>query len=147
MGSLTLPDSGTVYLDSNCFIYSLERIEPYYQLLLPLWELAHARSVSVVSSELVRMETLVKPLKVGDEALVNLFRALFASRDVSLIPLTADLWDEAARLRASVPSLRTPDAIHATTALSEGCVLFVTNDPVFRRVPDLTVALLRDCLT
>lgn len=29
MGALDLPASGVIYLDANCFIYSVERIEPY----------------------------------------------------------------------------------------------------------------------
>jgi len=29
MGRLILPENGPVYLDANCFIYSVERIEPY----------------------------------------------------------------------------------------------------------------------
>jgi predicted nucleic acid-binding protein len=38
--------------------------------------------------------------------------------------------------------LRTPDAIHAATALNEGCTHLITNDPAFRRVQDLSVTLL-----
>ena len=33
MGSLTLPPSGTVYVDANTVIYTVERIEPYNSLL------------------------------------------------------------------------------------------------------------------
>jgi hypothetical protein len=62
MGSLTLPPSGPMYLDANGFIYSVERIEPYRTLLEPMWQLAQAGQFEVVSSELVILETLVKPL-------------------------------------------------------------------------------------
>ena len=62
MGSLTLPPAGPVYLDANGFIYSVERIEPYRTLLEPMWQLAQAGQFEVVSSELVILETLVKPL-------------------------------------------------------------------------------------
>jgi hypothetical protein len=37
VGSLTLP-GGAVYVDANAVIYSIERIEPYHTLLLPLWQ-------------------------------------------------------------------------------------------------------------
>ena len=37
MGSLTLPPSGPVYLDTSGFIYSVERIPPYSDLLEPMW--------------------------------------------------------------------------------------------------------------
>ncbi len=38
MGELTLPTSGTVYLDANSFIYSIERIDPYQDILNTLWQ-------------------------------------------------------------------------------------------------------------
>jgi predicted nucleic acid-binding protein len=53
---------------------------------------------------------------------------------------------EAARLRATISGLKTPDAIHAATALQHGCALFVSNDVGFRRVPGLSLAILDDVL-
>ena len=40
MGSLTLPSNGPVYLDASGFIYSVERIQPYSDLLEPMWRQA-----------------------------------------------------------------------------------------------------------
>jgi hypothetical protein len=65
MGSLILPGEGRVYLDANGFIYSAERIEPYRNLLEPLWLKAQSGPVTVVSSELTVLETLTKPLRMG----------------------------------------------------------------------------------
>jgi predicted nucleic acid-binding protein len=41
-------------------------------------------------------------------------------------------------------TLKTPDALHAATALETACVLFVTNDKGFRRVPGINVAVLSE---
>jgi len=38
VGSLTLPQSGVVYVDANAVIYSVEKIEPYNSLPMPLWQ-------------------------------------------------------------------------------------------------------------
>jgi len=143
MGSLALPSSGSVYLDANGFIYSVERIEPYRTLLEPLWLSARAGQFEVVSSELVLLETLVKPLREGDTVLENLFRTLLAAREVRLIPTTAVLWEQAARLRATT-GLKTPDALHAATARAASSTLFITNDPGFRRVSHLPVVILSE---
>lgn len=143
MGSLTLPPSGPIYLDANGFIYSVERIEPYRAFLEPLWLAAQAGQFEIVSSELTILETLVKPLREGDVALENLFRSLFSAREVRLILATAPLWEEAARLRATT-GLKTPDALHAATALTTGSTLFITNDGGFRGVPGLPVAVLHE---
>jgi predicted nucleic acid-binding protein len=55
--------SGTVYLDANGFIYSVERIEPYHTILQSLWERARNGHCRIITSELTIMETLVKPLR------------------------------------------------------------------------------------
>jgi hypothetical protein len=69
MGTLTLPTTGPIYLDAGGFIYSVKRIEPYCTLLEPLWRQAQAGQFVIVSSELVVLETLVKPLREGDTVL------------------------------------------------------------------------------
>ena len=61
MGALTLPSGGSVYIDANAIIYSVERIEPYRELLAPMWQEARAGRFTLASSELVALETLVKP--------------------------------------------------------------------------------------
>lgn len=143
MGSLILPKSGAVYLDANGFIYSIERIDPYSSILAPMWLAAHDSRFVILSSELVLLETLIKPFRERDEVLENLFRELFGSYEVQLIPTTAVIWEMAAQLRAST-GLKTPDALHAASALAAGCDLFVTNDPHFRRVANLPVVILSD---
>ena len=143
MGRLTLPSTGPVYLDASGFIYSVERIEPYRTLLEPMWLQAQAGQFSIVSSDLVVLETLVKPLREGDTVVELLFRSLFEASEVRLIPATRPLWEEAARLRAET-GLKTPDALHAAAALHAGCTIFITNDDDFRRLKELPVVILDD---
>lgn len=144
MGSLALPQSGAAYVDSNCVIYSVEKVEPYCTLLTPLWEAAASGSIEIVGSELVVLETLVKPLQENDEVLVATLRALLLeSREVRLIPITLAVVERAALLRAQT-GMKTPDAIHAATALEMASALFVTNDAAFRRVDGLNVAVLSE---
>jgi predicted nucleic acid-binding protein len=61
MGIINLPDFGAVCPDTNCFIYSIERIDPFYSLLRPLWEAAQTEQFEIICSEPVVLETLVKP--------------------------------------------------------------------------------------
>ena len=74
-----------------------------------------------------------------------LFRSIFAAAELDLIPATLAIWEDAARIRAGT-GLATSDALHAATALSVGCALFVTNDTDFRRVPGLSSVVLDDLL-
>lgn len=147
MGALALPASGTVYLDANGFIYSIERIDPYRALLDILWQTVSTGQITVVTSELSLLEVLVRPLKVGDATTATLFRTVLRhTPDVQMVPITQTVLEEAANLRATL-GLRTPDALHLATALLNGCALLVTNDRAFRRIPDLAVTVLSELVS
>ena len=145
MEPLTLPTGGAVYVDASAIIYSVERVEPYSSLLAPMWEEARAGRFTLASSELVALETLIRPLRDGNARLEMLFRSILAAAEMELIPATLATWEDAARIRAET-GLATPDALHAATALQAGCTLFVTNDDDFRRIQGLPVAILDDLI-
>ncbi len=146
MGQLILPPSGLVYVDANVVIYSVEKIEPYWTLLQPMWQACQAGQISLVSSELLFLETLVKPIREFDNILENIFRQLLLdSQEFQLVPINLAILDSAAHLRAKL-NLKPPDAIHAATALELNCALFLTNDGIFQRVPNLPVAILKSML-
>ncbi len=147
MGRVVFPTNGTVYLDANCFIYSIERIDPYRVPLDTLWQAVSGGQITVVTSELTLLEVLVKPLKVGDIATAAIFRAVLQDTpDVRMLPITLSVLEEAAKLRAT-QNLKTPDALHAATALLNDCAGFVTNDTAFRRVSDLSVTVLSEIVS
>ena len=145
MGALTLPTSGLVYLDTVALIYTVEQFPAYWPLLEPLWQTAQAGTIEIVSSELTLLESLVGPLKSGDANLEQLFEQALLGSDMRLLPITQSILREAARLRA-MTKLKTPDALHAATALDAGCALFVTNDVGFRVVAGLPLVVLDDLL-
>ena len=142
MGRLILPHTGQVYVDANVVIYAIERIEPYATLLQPLWQAVAQARLQVITSELTWLETLTKPLRDHNDRLEALIRAFLGAEGVALLPATLATWEQAARLRGL--GLRTPDALHAATALIQQCALFLTNDAVFRRISALPVVVLAE---
>ncbi len=146
MGSLTLPASGHVYVDSPIVIYTVQEHPVYAPMCLPLWEAAQAGRLKVISSDLTLLETLVRPLREEDIGLQRAFEEVLLHSEFGLRRITRRTLRSAAGLRAQIPGLRTPDAIHAATALEAGAALLVTNDPHFRRVPGLVVSVLDDPL-
>jgi predicted nucleic acid-binding protein len=145
VGSLIVPSSGLVYLDTNCIIYSVEKHPVYWPLLKLLWQAAKGKTIEIVSTDLALMETLIGPLKSGDTALVNAYEQLFQQAQTRLLPITHPILRQAAHLRVTT-KLRTPDALHAATAQDAVCALFVTNDAAFRGVAGLPVVILDDLL-
>ena len=146
MGRLTLPKRGDIYVDAQVPIYTADVHPIYTPVLRPLWEAVALGVAQVVSSELTLLETLVAPLRSGNTLMQSQREALWQQANTRLLPITQDILREAARLRAVISGLKTPDAIHAATALIHGCTLFVTNDRGFARVPGLPLAMLDDIL-
>ena len=147
MGSLTIPASGSVYFDADALIYSVEKIAPYEALLLPVWQAARAGTVVVVTSELALLEVLVKPFQTADSLHEGINQTLLtATSHDTLVTIDRGILEQSAWLR-STTNIKTPDAIHAVTALRTRCTLFLSNDPVYRRVNGLPLALLDDYIT
>jgi predicted nucleic acid-binding protein len=144
MGQLTPPAAGVAYVDTHALIYRVERIESYLTASEPLWGALDAGLAQVATSDLTLLEVLVKPLRDSNSPLVNLYRnVLLGTVGLNCLPVSRTVLESTATLRAD-HNLKTPDAIHAATALAAGCVLFVTNDAGFRRVPGLPVAVLSE---
>ena len=143
---LTLPPAGTVYIDTQVLIYTVERHPSFSPVLATLWQAAQDRRLHVATSDLTLMEVLVSPLRRGDSALQQRYESVLFNPDTRLVPITQSVLRRAAGLRASTPTLRTPDAIHAASAIDAGCTLFLTNDVDFRRVMGLPVTILRDAV-
>ena len=145
MGPLVLPSTGQIYLDASSLIYSVERVEPYRTLLKPMWQEAQDGNLTIVSSPILVVEALVKPIRDGNTEIQVQYRDLFEINAVRLLEATYAVFEDAARIRAET-ALATPDALHAAAALRAGCALFVTNDSDFRRVEGLPVVVLDDLL-
>lgn len=145
MGHLTLPSSGMVYVDANIIIYSIEKVQPYRTILQPLWQAVQDGVLTVLTSELTLMEVLIKPFQTNDTTMEKLFRSFLSSPGMQLEPINQQILDDAAKLRANT-RLRTPDALHAATALRTQCKLFVTNDRDYRQCPGLSLALLSNLI-
>ncbi|MDJ0693127.1 MAG: type II toxin-antitoxin system VapC family toxin [Mastigocoleus sp. MO_167.B18] len=145
MGQLILPSSSAIYVDTSVVIYTIEGNPDYYSLLEPLWSKFYAGEIQIISSDLTLMEVLVVPLRNGNNVLVADYEELLLSSQVQLIPINQSILRQAANLRATT-SLKTPDAIHAATALSASCDQFITNDKGFRNAPGLLVVILSEIL-
>jgi hypothetical protein len=99
MGPLAAPIPGWVYLDTNALIYAVERIEPYFTRLNPIWQALADGVQEIVTSELSLLEVLVRPLQMGDNALVTLYRdVLFGTAGLTCSPITRACLERAAAI-------------------------------------------------
>jgi predicted nucleic acid-binding protein len=124
---------GAVGLDAVAFIYFIEEHPTYLPVLQPLFAEAD-KGRTLVTSALTLHEVRVVPVRLGNVSLADRYDAVLTeSRGVRLVDITLDQLRAAARLRAA-SRVKTPDALHLTAAMTQGCRCFVTND---RRLPDI----------
>jgi predicted nucleic acid-binding protein len=144
MGSLILPKSGRVYIDTQIVIYTVEKHPVFSPLLLPFWQSVQAGTATAVTSELTILEMLVHPLRHNDQPVVEAYHRFTHQPGLALEPISRGILGRGAEMRAKIQKLRTPDAIHAATAVDLGCVLFLTNDEGLRSLTEIQVVVLGD---
>ncbi len=123
-----------VYLDASTVIYALEGLPQYANLkdglLIPLDKL----EFTAVTSGITLMEALVYPRRHGDRVGERNFRRFLTASSHKIIePVSELILEKATDLRAQIPSLKTPDAIHIATGILAGCDLFVTGDQAWSK--------------
>jgi predicted nucleic acid-binding protein len=146
LGLLREIGEGPVALDSSIFIYFIERNPRFHPIVRPIFAAIGEGRLEAVTSSLTLLETLVLPLRTGNEVLARQYeRFLRESRGLSLVPINLSLLREAAQVRATT-RLKTPDSLQVASALSAGCPVLVTNDDRIAELPALRVLQLEDYL-
>lgn len=81
------------------------------------------------------------PFRTRDTPLKKLYENFFNAQTRLFMP--SEIFQKAAQLRADFSSLKTPDALHLSTALYHDCDEFWTNDNRLDKVaPDLVKNIL-----
>lgn len=136
----------TIYLDTSIFIYFIERHPHYHKFCKTLFEEIEMGRIHALTSTLSLLEVLVQPYKLKREDIVLKFYSLLTTYpNIEWVELTLEVSDVAARIRAE-HGLKTPDAIHAASALIYGAEGIVCNDGVFRKIEGIECLLLDDCV-
>jgi len=145
MGRLRDLDGRRVYLDSNVFIYALNGFPGFAPFLRELFEAVDSCRVSAATSELTLAEVLIVPFRHGDVDEEKRCRMMLRPRPcLSLIPVSFNVLEATARMRAALPAMRTPDAIHVATAQLANCDILLTNDHRLKGCEGLHVSFLSD---
>jgi predicted nucleic acid-binding protein len=101
-------------------------------------------AVKASTSTLTLLETLARPYQLNNDELVLQFYSLLTTYPhLTWVPMTLNIADLAARLRAE-HHLKTPDAILAASAIASDATGFVCNDRAFQKIPAFECLLLDD---
>lgn len=128
-----------VYVDTNAFVYFLQRHPEFYGRVLPLFEAAAQGRLQLVSSELTVAELLVQPYKLGRADVAATYRRFLKDEGlIELVPISLNVLEAAAASRGTLGG-SLADAIHIATASLSDCVALVTNDHGIRAAPPLKI--------
>jgi predicted nucleic acid-binding protein len=123
------------YLDAAPIIYLIEQRQPFATAIRS--KLA-ALGIVPVTGELARLECRVKPMRDGNQALLQDFDDYFANTIVEIFPLTRDVVDLATEIRAQY-NFKTPDSLHLAAAVISNCDVFLTNDHRLNRFTGISI--------
>ena len=129
-----MAESALIFLDTNIFIYAIERpigIDiGIADLLLDLIAInLSPERLAIAASELTLAEVLVAPYKANDVSLVAKYEGVFAGNlSITVEPISLDILRAAALIRSSNTAIKLPDAIHLATASALKCSHFLTAD-------------------
>ena len=131
-----------VYIDTNIFIYFLERHEQYFDAVVPFFQ-AFSDGLSLAyTGDAVVAETLYKPYQIDDSIRISEFKAFFGDEEfITVLPHTKKVFELAAEL-APKRGMKLIDALHYATAALAGCKFIFTNDLNFKSSDSLEVIYL-----
>ncbi|MEN8132413.1 MAG: type II toxin-antitoxin system VapC family toxin [Pseudomonadota bacterium] len=125
---MMISEGSRISLDSVALIYFLEGHKRYSPIAKTIFERIESGELTGVMANLVFAELLVPLYRSGNPmAARRLVSQLINFRNLEIIHLTTEISMESARLRAD-HGLRTPDAIHAATAINAQATGILTND-------------------
>ena len=123
------------YLDAAPIIYLIEQSQPFATAVRS--KLA-VQGIIPITSELARLECRVKPMRDGNQALLQDFDDYFANTIAEIFPLTRDVVDLATEIRAQY-NFKTPDALYLAAAVISNCDVFLTNDQRLNRFTGISI--------
>lgn len=132
-------------LDTDVIIDFVQADPAHGVLLSDVFSQISTGQFTGITSTITLTETLVRPIRTGDTAQQGkVADLLLRSRNLFSVPVDVAIAEIAADLRARY-NLRTPDALHAATAIHARCDAFLTNNGKhFRRVTELNVLVLNE---
>jgi predicted nucleic acid-binding protein len=136
----------TIGLDTAPFVYYIEDVAPYADLLDPVFSLLENHTLQGVTSAVTLAEILTKPFADKNFSLVDEIKFTLKSfSSLSITSVDEKLAEAAALIRARY-MIRLPDALQLAAAIQAGATLFLTNDKRVKKIDAVEVVILSDFL-
>jgi predicted nucleic acid-binding protein len=133
-------------LDTAPFIYYIDDVALYADLLDPVFRLMENRVLGAVTSTVTFAEILTKPFADKNFSLADEIKFTLKSfASLAVVSIDEKLAEAAALIRARY-AIRLPDALQIAAAIQGEATLFLTNDRHVKKVDAIEVVVLSDFL-
>jgi len=122
------------YVDACVWITLVEGLDSYRPPIRTALARLAEDGWELCASDAVRLEVLIRPQRLKQNLLINLYLDLLNTNRALSIP--EDVFDKALKV-ALVDKLKAMDAVHVAIAKHHGCERFVTTDPHFKALQTL----------
>ena len=129
-----------IYADAGIIMRLIEGAAKVREPIEARLEGIRSQRPLILTSRLSRLECRCKPLRNNRERLLRLYDTFFVGPEVKIIEVGKAVVEKATEVRASF-GFKTPDAIHAATAILAGVSEFWTADRDYLRCPELKIEL------
>ena len=142
----TIEKHKIIGLDTAPFIYYIEDVAPYADLLDPVFSLVENHALRAVTSAVTFAEILTKPFTDKNFSLADEIKFTLKSfSSLSVATIDEKLAETAALIRARY-SIRVPDALQLAAAIQGEATLFLTNDKRMKKLDAVRVLILSEFL-
>lgn len=97
--------------------------------------LSNGKTIS--SSVITCTEYLVYPFCTGNQEKVDVFFEFTEACEIELVPITVEIAQKAAEIRARFKDFKAMDSLQLAAAIISGCDLFLTNDNQLKQFDEL----------
>jgi predicted nucleic acid-binding protein len=117
-----------VFLDTTPLIYFLDNDINFGIKSKNIFENILSNQKEIVTSAITVNEYLVYPYRTGNHEKINALYDFISDCGIKVYPITVEIADKAARIRAEYTSFKGMDALQLAAACNCGCDVFLTND-------------------
>lgn len=140
----TLKKLQPVFLDTSCFIYTIEENPKYSKLTRPVLNAITDKELETFTSTITLGEVLVKPFKKRDYSLARIYHTIFTQTEkLNTISPGVEIAVSASKIAADY-NLQLFDSFQLAIAQKHGCKSFLTNDKNLKKFKRLKVICLDD---
>lgn len=137
-------DCKKIFIDTAPFIYYLEKNPGYFDKARGMFMDCLNNEIKMVTSTITIEEYCVYPYMKNNQRLINNFEEFLDNIGIEIVDIGKIVAKRAAKIRAEYVKFKSMDALQISTAIVNGCDLFVTNDKQLRQFREIKCVTLDD---